>query len=86
MQLAATQGLSLVTYDQRTIAPLLKTWGEGGISHGGVIFGDGKTVAPNDCGGLVRGLAALWDAFGQEDWTEWVLYLTGKTVEMTTLE
>ena len=32
LQLAATQGLSLVTYDQRTIAPLLNTWGEGGVA------------------------------------------------------
>ena len=73
--LARAQGLTLVTYDQRTIAPLLKGWAEAGTVHGGVIFVDEKTVAPNDFGGLVRGLAAVWKQFGQQDWTDWVLHL-----------
>ena len=77
LQLAATQSLTLVTYDQRTIAPLLKEWAEANVSHGGVVFVDGKTVAPNDFGGLIRGLGALWDAYEQEDWSNWVIYLTG---------
>jgi hypothetical protein len=46
---------------------LLKDLGEAGISHGGVIFVDEKKVAPKDFGGLVRGLSALWDPYGQED-------------------
>jgi hypothetical protein len=37
---AAVQCLTLVTYDRRTIPPLLKTWAEAGRTHGGVIFVD----------------------------------------------
>src|SRR5205823_586152 len=35
---------TLVTYDLRTIAPLLKVWGEAGIAHAGVIFVDDRTI------------------------------------------
>ena len=42
---ATAQGLTMVTYDRRTIPPLLKTWGEEGRKHGGVIFVDEKTIS-----------------------------------------
>lgn len=42
---AAQQGLTLVTYDRRTIPPLLKTWAEEGRQHAGVIFVDEKTIS-----------------------------------------
>jgi hypothetical protein len=45
---AAKQRLTLVTYDRRTIPPLLKLWAEEGRSHGGVIFVDEKTISPAD--------------------------------------
>jgi hypothetical protein len=48
---AAKQGLTLVTYDRRTIPPLLKLWAEEARSHGGVIFVDEKTISPADIGG-----------------------------------
>ena len=41
---AATLGLTLVTYDRRTIPPLLKAWAEEQRDHGGVIFIDEKTI------------------------------------------
>ena len=69
------QALTLVTYDLRTIAPLLKEWGEQGRTHGGVIFVDERTLAPNDFGGLVRALAELWDAQGEWTWTNRVVFL-----------
>src|ERR1035441_544815 len=50
---AALQGFTFVTYDRRTIPPLLKTWAEEGRHHGGVIFVDEKTISPADIGGLV---------------------------------
>ena len=53
---AAKQRLTLVTYDRRTIPPLLKLWAEEERSHGGVIFVDEKTISPADIGGLVRAL------------------------------
>ena len=56
---AAKQRLTLVTYDRRTIPPLLKLWAEEERSHGGVIFVDEKTISPADIGGLVRALISL---------------------------
>jgi hypothetical protein len=42
LQEAFVQCLTLVTYDRRTIPPLLKTWTEEAHSHAGVIFVDEK--------------------------------------------
>jgi hypothetical protein len=72
---AAKQGLTLVTYDRRTIPPLLKLWVEEGRSHGGVIFVDEKTISPADIGGLVRALIALAGEAGDMDWTNQVYFL-----------
>src|SRR6267378_5570161 len=71
---AAIQGLTLVTYDRRTIPPLLKTWAEEDRTHGGVIFVDEKTISPADIGGLVRALISLAGT-GQMDWTNRVYFL-----------
>ena len=73
---ALAQGFTLLSYDQRTIPPLLKSWGEAGISHGGVIFVDRRTLEPADVGGLVRAICQVYDAFHQDDWTDRVLYLS----------
>src|SRR6516225_579256 len=60
LQQAAAQGLTLVTYDRRTIPTLLKAWAEEERKHGGVIFVDEKTISPADIGGLVRALIHLF--------------------------
>ena len=75
LQDAARQGLSLVTYDRRTIPPLLKLWAEEGKAHGGVIFVDEKTISPADIGRLVRALAELAKQAGDWDWTDKVSFL-----------
>jgi hypothetical protein len=72
---AAGQGLTLVTYDRRTIPPLFKTWAEQGRRHGGVIFVDEKTISPVDIGGLVRALIQLFKETGKWDWTDRVYFL-----------
>jgi hypothetical protein len=72
---AADQGLTLVTYDRRTIPPLLKAWAEEGRPHGGVIFVDEKTISPADIGGLVWALARLAKEAGNWDWTNRVSFL-----------
>ena len=72
---AATERLTLVTYDRRTIPPLLKTWAEEGRKHGGVIFVDEKTISPADIGGLVRALLQLFRETGRWDWTDRVYFL-----------
>jgi len=72
---AATQGLTLVTYDRRTIPPLLKAWAEEGRPHAGVIFVDEKTISPADIGGLVRTLGILVKETRRWDWTDRVCFL-----------
>jgi hypothetical protein len=67
---------TLVTFDQRTIAPLLKSWAEQGLTHGGVVFIDQRTFAPNDLGGLLHALEALWNVHGKLEWANRVVYLT----------
>jgi hypothetical protein len=72
---AAEQGLTLVTYDRRTIPPLLKAWAEEERQHGGVIFVDEKTISPADVGGLVRALVQLFKDAGKWNWTDRVYFL-----------
>lgn len=73
---AAEEGLVLVTFDQRTIPPLLKAWAEAGRSHGGVIFVDYRTLPPNDVGGMTRALLSLNERLGGVEWRDRVVYLT----------
>jgi len=72
---AAAQGFTLVTYDRRTIPPLLKTWAEEGRTHGGVIFVDEKTISPADIGGLVWALTRLARETGNWNWTNRIYFL-----------
>lgn len=75
LQQAARQGLTLVTYDRRTIPPLLKNWAEEEREHGGVVFVDEKTISPADIGGLVRALTRLSKETGRWDWTNRIYFL-----------
>lgn len=72
---AARQRLTLVTYDRRTIPPLLKLWAEEERAHGGVIFVDEKTISPADIGRLVRALLSLAAEVGEMDWSNQVYFL-----------
>ena len=72
---AAEQGLTLVTYDRRTIPPLLKDWAEAGRKHGGVIFVDEKTISAADIGGQVRALSKLIREGADWDWTNRTCFL-----------
>jgi Domain of unknown function (DUF5615) len=75
LEAAALQHLTLVTYDCRTIPPLLKTWAEEGRSHAGIILVDEKTIAPENIGAIVRALAQLFREAGDWDWTNRVRFL-----------
>lgn len=75
LERAAEQRLTLITYDRRTIPPLLKTWAEEGREHGGVIFIDEKTISPADIGGQVRALSNLIRAAAKWNWTNRVCFL-----------
>ena len=75
LRAAYAQGTTLVTFDQRTIMPVLRDWGERGIAHGGVVFGSRYTFATSDFGGIGHALTRLWTEQGQLDWTNRVVYL-----------
>jgi hypothetical protein len=75
LEVARIHGLTLLTYDLRTIPPLLKDWHERGSIHAGVIFVDGKTISPSDLGALVRSVIALADEQCDEDWSNRVVFL-----------
>lgn len=68
-------GLTLLTYDQKTIPPLLVRLAEAGIPHSGVIVVDQKTVPAGDAPALARAVAAFCDRYSAIDWRSAVLYL-----------
>jgi hypothetical protein len=72
---ATMQRLTFVTYDRRTIPPLLKAWAEEVRHHAGVIFVDDKTIAPSDTGGLVLALAGLLKEARDWDWSDRICFL-----------
>jgi hypothetical protein len=75
LETAAAQELTLVTYDRKTIPPLLKVWAEEFRDHGGVVFVDEKTIPAPDFGGLIRALRLLWSEANQWDWTNRICVL-----------
>jgi hypothetical protein len=72
---AYSRKLTLVTFDLRTIPPLLRLWAEQGIDHGGVILVDERSIPQNDIGALLGALCALWRSEHNTAWTNRVLYL-----------
>ncbi len=72
---ASSRGLTLITYDRKTIPPLLKTWAESGRDHGGVIFVDHKTIPSSDVGGLIRALQRLFKETSRWDWTNRIYFV-----------
>lgn len=76
LQEAHKQKLTLVTFDLRTIPPLLRLWAEHGIDHSGVILMDNRTFAQNDIGGLVDALCSVWKARADLEWRNEVIYLS----------
>ena len=72
---AREEQLSLVTYDQRTIAPLILQWATEGRDHAGIIFVDEKSMPQKDIGGKVRAIISLWNQAKSLDWTNAVGFL-----------
>jgi hypothetical protein len=72
---AAVQKLTFVTYDRKTIPPVLKSWAEAGRDHGGVVFVDEKTIPPSDIGGLIAALQKLVRDSARTDMTSAVIFL-----------
>jgi predicted nuclease of predicted toxin-antitoxin system len=76
---ARAQNLILVTYDLKTIPPVLKTWMEAGRDHCGVIFVDNKTIPSSDVGGLIRALHKLSQDTAESDWASQIWFLRRRT-------
>jgi hypothetical protein len=72
---AADAGITLVTYDQKTIPPLLTEFVLSGLHHGGVIFVDYRTIPTRDFGGLVISLITFYDRTDEWDWTDRTAFL-----------
>jgi hypothetical protein len=83
---AAGEGLTLVTYDQKTIPSLLTEFALQDRSHGGVVFVDDRTIASSDIGSLVLATLALWDQGQAWDWTNRVVFLRRAGEERSVLE
>ena len=49
--------------------------GDAGAHHGGIVFVDERTIAPNDFGAVIASLTVLWDAGRDEAWTDRVEFL-----------
>jgi hypothetical protein len=69
-----TDARVLVTYDTQ----MLSDWSfvfSGELPFAGIIFVDEHTIAPNDIGGLVLALLALWEQHHKDDWTNRIEFL-----------
>jgi hypothetical protein len=72
---AASEGLTLVTYDQKTIPNILDELFYDGQHHAGVIYVDERTIPGGDFGLLVRSLISFWKRFQSLDWIDRIQYL-----------
>ncbi len=75
LRAAAADGLTLVTYDLKTIPPVLAEWGAAGMSHAGIVFVDDRTIRSSDFGGLIRALVHLWARDHPHDWQDRIVFL-----------
>jgi len=71
---ALAEGLTLVTYDLRTILPLITQWMTERREHAGVLFIDDRTIVLEDVGGQVLALLELWDAAHDETWANSITF------------
>jgi hypothetical protein len=71
---------AFVTFDQRTIPDLLRSWAAEQPAHSGVIFGDENTVNPSYPGTVAAALARLAKEIGDADTTNLVRFLRSSTV------
>jgi hypothetical protein len=76
---ASKDGFTFVSYDQKTIRPLLKNWAETGVHHAGFVFVDEKTTAPQDFGRLIRSLCQLWRSQRRASWENRIVYLVSSS-------
>jgi hypothetical protein len=68
-----------VTFDQRTIPDLLRSWAAEQRPHSGVIFGDENTVKPGHPGAVAGAIARLAREIGGTDTTNLIRFLRPAT-------
>jgi hypothetical protein len=73
---ARQRGLTFVTYDKQTVAPLLRDLADHGVSHAGVLFHDRNTTPQRSVGAIVRRIERAFDTYKDLDWTDCVMFLT----------
>ena len=75
LQAAKLEQLTLITYDKKTIPPILVEWGQANIDHAGVIFVDYRSISPSNFGRLVKAVAWLWKMQKNRSWQNRIVYL-----------
>ncbi len=76
LRAAYADGRVLVTYDVRTIPPLLHAWSAAGVEHAGVILISTRTIRPGDVVSLVDALQRLLALYSEQEWDNRVLFLS----------
>jgi predicted nuclease of predicted toxin-antitoxin system len=76
LRAAAGEGRVLVTFDVRTIPPILAEFGVAGEDHGGVIFVSAKSIPQNDFARLARAIVQIVEQQGDADWTNRLIFLS----------
>ena len=72
---AMEEGLTLVTYDQKKIPPILLELASNGGHHGGVVFADRNSIPSDKVGILIQALIAFYDQYQALDWSDLVMFL-----------
>jgi predicted nuclease of predicted toxin-antitoxin system len=72
---AAQEELTIVTYDLKTIPPLIAELSARSQSHAGVIFVDALSITNDDFGTLTRALLLFWERYQALDWRNRVHFL-----------
>ena len=74
---ALSEGWTLVTYDRKTIPPLLVRLLERGQSHAGIVYIDERSIESRSFGLLIEALIDLWETDQALDWQDRI-YNLGK--------
>ena len=75
LQAAKLEQFTLITYDQKTIPPILVEWGQANIDHAGIVFIDYRSISPSNFGELVKAIVWLWKTQNNSSWQNRIVYL-----------
>ena len=75
LRAAAEEGLTVVTYDRKSIPPILSARGVTGEAHAGVVYVDELAMPHSDIGGQVLALISHWDKTSEWDWVNVIGFL-----------